>query len=58
MNSNFGHRVDGKNHNWLVFDEYLSLSFSYLSFVIKDKIESGTQTNVKHFDLEPYNYLC
>jgi hypothetical protein len=35
-----GHRVDHKNHNWLIFQEYLSLPFSYLTFVIKDKIEN------------------
>ena len=45
MNSNAelstikGHRFDGKNHNWLILGEYISLPFSYMSFVIKDKIE-------------------
>jgi hypothetical protein len=52
-----GHRVDGKNHNWLVFDEYISLSFSYMSFVIKDKIEKECPNLGKHFDPEPYNYI-
>ena len=35
-----GHRVDGMNHNWLIFEEYLSLPFDYMTFVIKDKIEN------------------
>jgi hypothetical protein len=52
-----GHRVDGKNHNWLVFDEYISLSFSYMSFVIKDKIEKEDPCLGKFFDPEPYNYI-
>lgn len=34
-----GHRFDGKNHNWLILGEYISLPFSYMTFVIKDKIE-------------------
>ena len=29
-----GHRFDGKNHNWLVFQGYLALGFSYMTFVI------------------------
>ena len=47
INKNFsiqydqGHRVDSKNHNWLILQEFLSLSFSYMSFVIKDKIENN-----------------
>ena len=53
-----GHRVDGKNHNWLIFDEYITLPFSYMSFVIKDKIENedpNIQGNL--FDPVPYNYI-
>ena len=45
-------------NDWLIFDSYLSLSFSYMSFVIKDMIErkdAAMQDN--QFDLEPYNYL-
>lgn len=34
-----GHRFDFKNHNWLIFEQFISLSFSYITFVIKDKIE-------------------
>lgn len=51
-----GHRVDGKNHNWLIFDEYLSLPFSYMSFVIKDKIENEESVGLL-FDPTPYNYI-
>ena len=52
-----GHRVDGKNHNWLIFDGFISLSFSYMSFVIKDKIEKYDPSLGKTFDPEPYNYI-
>ena len=34
-----GVKFDGNNHNWLLFDEYLSLPFSYLTFAIKYKTE-------------------
>jgi hypothetical protein len=34
-----GIRFDGKNHNWLIIGEYLQLPFSYMTFVIKDRIE-------------------
>lgn len=53
-----GHRVDSKNHNWIIFEEYLSLPFSYMTFVIKDKIEQGDETILANeFDPEPYNYI-
>ena len=35
-----GHRFDAKNHNWLIFQKYLKLPFSYMTFVIKEKIEA------------------
>jgi len=34
-----GIRFDGKNNNWLIIGEYLQLPFSYMTFVIKDRIE-------------------
>ena len=64
INKNFnikydqGLRVDSKNHNWLILLEFLSLSFSYMSFVIKDKIENNDKyQKLNVFDLEPYNYI-
>lgn len=53
-----GHRFDAKHHNWLIFREFICLPFSYMTFVIKDKIEKRDilQKN-NQFDLEPYNYL-
>ena len=53
-----GHRVDSKNHNWLIFEEYLTLPFSYMTFVIKDKIEKeDPSVENNEFDPEPYNYI-
>lgn len=34
-----GIRMDSKNHNWMILEEYLAVPFSYMSFVIKDFIE-------------------
>ena len=58
MNIAKGIRFDGKNHNWMVFDSYLSLPFSYMSFMIKDKLEKKDHildNNI--FDSEPYTYI-
>ena len=58
MNYGIGHRFDTLNHNWLILQEYLSLSFSYMTFVIKESIELvGADYNEDIFDHEPYNYL-
>ena len=58
MSYNIGHRFDSINHNWLILREYLSLSFSYMTFVIKENIEEvGANYNEDIFDHEPYNYL-
>ena len=38
--------------------EFVLLSFSYMSFVIKDKIELQDKCMVHNvFDIEPYNYI-
>jgi hypothetical protein len=54
-----GIRFDGKNHNWLLFDSYLALPFSYMSFMIKDKFEKKDPIVLQDnsFDIEPVNYL-
>ena len=31
-----GHRFDAKYHNWIVFNEFISLSYSFMTFVIRD----------------------
>lgn len=53
-----GNRFNAKGHDWMVFDNYLSLSFSYMTFVIKDMIERSDPSIANNeFDMEPYNYL-
>lgn len=53
-----GLKFDGKNNNWLIFKEYLSLPFSYMTFVIRDNIENeDPEQEFNEFDLEPYNYV-
>ena len=53
-----GHRVDAKNHNWLILQGYMSLPFSYMTFVIKEKIEDNDPLQQGNkFDIEPWNYI-
>jgi hypothetical protein len=55
---NTGHRFDGKNHNWLVLNEYICTSFSYMCFVIMEKIENEDLDILDNvFDVTPYNYV-
>ena len=35
-----GVKVDHKNNNWILMNNYLSLPFSYLSFAMLDKFEA------------------
>jgi hypothetical protein len=32
-----GHRFDSKNHSWLIMQDFISMSFSYMTFVINDQ---------------------
>ena len=53
-----GHRFDFKNHNWLIYREYISLPFSYLTFMIKSKIEKNDPClKTNYFDPVPYDYI-
>ena len=57
-NTSKGHRFDNRNHNWLVLQEYIGLPFRYLTFVLKDLLESsGNYSYNSIFDQEPYNYI-
>ena len=40
LGSERGVRMDSKNHNWMILEEYLAIPFSYMSFVIKNHIET------------------
>ena len=59
LGSERGVRMDSKNHNWMILEEYLAIPFSYMCFVIKNHIEtvSKEQRSTFIFDPEPYNYI-
>ena len=59
LGSERGVKMDGKNHNWLIMEEYMSLPFSYMTFVIKNYLENSQKEQFTQykFDPEPYNYL-
>ena len=40
-----GHRFDSVNHNWILLGEYISLSFSFMTFVIRGKIYQDEEHN-------------
>lgn len=55
-----GIKIDGKNHNWLLFEEYLSMPFSYVTFMIRDKLDlEKEQERIKNFqfNMHPFNYV-
>lgn len=33
----YGYKFDGKNHSWIFLREYISLSYSYMTFAINYK---------------------
>jgi hypothetical protein len=58
MNSSKGLRFDGKSHNWILFHNYLITPFSYMSFMIKDKLEHSVDyLKDNNFDPAPYDYI-
>ena len=52
-----GVRFDSEGNNWLILREYISLPFSYMTFVIKEVMEDVTLLRDVIFDIEPYNYI-
>ena len=53
----YGHRMDPVTHNWLIFRNYINLSFSYMTFVIKANFDTGYLKEDYVFDLEGYDFL-
>lgn len=56
----YGHRFDHEGHSWVFLRDYISLSYSYMTFVIKKRFDDDEvdYTNEDFvFDLEQYNYL-
>ena len=52
-----GQRMDPVTHNWLIFRNYINLSFSYMTFVIKANFDTGYLQEDYVFDLEGYDFL-
>jgi len=44
------------NHNWVLFSEYLSLSFSFMTFVIRDKHQTADDLDDFSFDVTIYSF--
>lgn len=57
MNSSKGLRFDGKSHNWILFQDYMITPFSYMSFMIKDKLDHSVDLKENNFDPAPYDYI-
>ena len=54
----YGHRVEDKTHNWVIFRNFINLSFSYMTFVIKDNFDKlGFVVDDFVFDSEGYDYV-
>ena len=54
----YGHRVEFNTHNWVIFRNFINLSFSYMTFVIKENFDKlGFVLNDFIFDPEGYDYI-
>ena len=54
-----GVKIDGKNHNWVCFRQFIALGFSYMSFLINSHQEGlfNLDDDDDEFDETAYNYL-
>lgn len=50
-----GQRMDPHDHNWILMTEYMCLSFSFMTLVIKDNLDYNIPKNGS-LDVEAYNY--
>ena len=54
----YGHRMDNSTHNWVIFRNFINLSFSYMTFVIKENFDLNSFSMVDYlFDIEGYDYV-
>ena len=50
--------MEPDTHNWLIFRNYINMSFSYMTFVIKDNFEkNGNLLEDYVFDIEGYDFI-
>ena len=53
-----GYRVDSEMHNFILMRNYINLSFSYMTFVIKENYDKGGYISEDFlFDPEGYDYV-
>lgn len=50
--------METETHNWMIFRNYINLSFSYMTFVIKENFEKNSFAMEDFlFDVEGYDYV-
>jgi ankyrin repeat protein len=50
--------MESKTHNWVIFRNFINLSFSYMTFVIKENFDLNSFAMVDYlFDIEGYDYV-
>jgi hypothetical protein len=50
--------VEPETHNWMIFRNYINLSFSYMTFVIKENFDKNSFAMEDFlFDIEGYDYV-
>lgn len=55
---NYGVRLENKTRNWVILRNFINLSFSYMTFVIKENFEAmGYVLDDFVFDIEGYDYI-
>ena len=54
----YGHRVEESGYNYMIMRNYINLSFSYMTFVIKELFDSSGYVMDNYlFDLEGYDFI-
>lgn len=50
--------MENNTQNWIIFRNFINLSFSYMTFVIKDNFDHNSYSMVDYlFDIEGYDYV-
>lgn len=52
-----GNRVETKTKNWMIFRNFINLSFSFMTFVIKENFDDGYNRSDFLFDVEGYDFI-
>jgi len=54
----YGHRVEETGYNFILFRNYINLSFSYMTFVIKEHFDKSGYVMTNYlFDVEGYDFI-